>query len=186
MHCGPGGVEEEGTVSVAWVLPVVVLQRLFELELCRRNRRALVARGGRECHPETYPVMVALHTLFLISLAWESYPWRVPLDFRTVACLAALLLVTGLRYGSIATLGDHWTTRIVVVPGSRVVRAGPYRFLRHPNYLVIVLEFLLLPLLLRAPYTLVAFSLANLPVLRQRIRLEEKALRETTDYGERF
>ena len=184
-HSGPGMDEEEETVSVAWVLPVVVLQRLFELELCRRNRRAQMGRGGREFHPETYPVMVALHTLFLLSLAWESYPWVVPLDLRTVACLAALLLVTGLRYGSIATLGERWTTRIVVVPGSKVVRTGPYRFLRHPNYLVIVLEFLLLPLLLRAPYTLVAFSLANLPVLRQRIRLEEKVLREMTDYGER-
>ena len=185
MHFGTGTDEEERTVSVAWVLPVVVLQRLFELELCRRNRRVQIARGGREFHPETYPVMVALHTLFLLCLAWESYPWRVPPDFRTYACLAALVLVTGFRYVSIATLGRHWTTRIVSVSGSRVVRAGPYRFFRHPNYLVIVLEFLLLPLLLRAPFTLVAFSLANLPVLRQRIRLEEKVLRETTDYGER-
>lgn len=173
-------------MSFFWVLPVLVLQRVGELGLCRRNRRILAARGGKESFPETYPVMVALHALFLLSLAWESHPWRVPLDLRTYACLAALVLVTGLRYWSIAALGEHWTTRIVTVPGGRVVRAGPYRFFRHPNYLVIVLEFLLLPLLLRAPCTLVAFSLANLLVLRQRIRLEEKALRETTDYGERF
>jgi methyltransferase len=177
--------ETSETMSLAWVFAVLVVQRLLELELCRRNRRALIARGGREFHPETYPVMVALHTLFLLSLAWESYPWRVPPDFRTYACLAALVLVTGLRYGSIATLGLHWTTRIVAVPGSKIVRSGPYRFFQHPNYLVIVLEFLLLPLLLRAPYTLVAFSLANLLVLRQRIRLEESVLRDMTDYGER-
>jgi methyltransferase len=143
-------------------------------------------RGGKERYPETYPVMVALHALFLLSLAWESYPWRVPLDPRTFGCLAALVPVTLLRYWSIATLGVHWSTRIVAVPGSRVIRAGPYRVLRHPNYLVIVLEFLLLPLLLRAPYTLVVFSLANLAVLRQRIRLEERVLLEHTDYGERF
>ena len=111
-------------MSVAWVLPVVVLQRLFELELCRRNRRALIARGGRESHPETYPVMVALHTLFLLSLAWESYPWLVPLDFRTCACLAALLLVTVLRYVSIATLGEHWTTRIVATFDTGALPAG--------------------------------------------------------------
>lgn len=173
-------------MSFAWVLPVVVLQRVFELVLCLRNRRILIARGGKEFHRETYPVMVALHTLFLLSLAWESYPWRVPWNALTYASLAALILVTGIRYWSIASLGEHWTTRIVTVPGGRVVRAGPYRFFRHPNYLVIVLEFLLLPLLLRAPYTLVAFSLSNLPVLRQRIRLEEKVLREATDYGEKF
>jgi methyltransferase len=173
-------------MSFAWVLAVLVLQRMAELALCRRNRRALIARGGKEFHPETYPVMVALHTFFFLSLAWESYPWRVPLDARTTACLAGLVAVTALRYASVATLGKRWTTRIVSVPGNEVVRAGPYQFFRHPNYLVIVLEFLLFPLLLRAPFTLVAFSLANLPVLRQRIRLEEKVLRETTDYEEKF
>ena len=173
-------------MSFAWILVVLFLQRMAELALCRRNRRALIASGGKEFHPETYPVMVALHTFFFLSLAWESYPWRVPLDSRTTACLAGLVAVTTLRYVSIATLKGRWTTRIVSVPGSKVVRAGPYRFFRHPNYLVIVLEFLLFPLLLRAPFTLVAFSLANLLVLRQRIRLEENVLRETTDYGERF
>ncbi|MGZ8448685.1 MAG: isoprenylcysteine carboxylmethyltransferase family protein, partial [Candidatus Deferrimicrobiaceae bacterium] len=77
-------------------------------------------------------------------------------------------------------------TRIVAVPGSRVIRTGPYRWIRHPNYLVIVLEFLLLPLLLRAPYTLVAFYLANLVVLRQRIHQEERILMNHSDYGDRF
>lgn len=169
-----------------WVVPVVALQRAAELWLCRRNRRTLTGRGGREFFPESYPVMAALHALFLLSLAWESHPWRVPADAATYVLLASLAVVTVLRYWTIATLGERWTTRIVVVPGSRVVRAGPYRFLRHPNYLVIVLEFLLLPLLLRAPLTLAAFSLANLLVLRQRIRLEETVLREMTDYSERF
>ena len=173
-------------MSFAWILAVLFLQRMGELALCRRNRRGLIARGGKEFYPETYPIMVALHTFFFLSLAWESYPWRVPMDTRTTACLAGLVAVTALRYATIATLGGRWTTRIVSVPGSKVSRAGPYRFFRHPNYLVIVLEFLLFPLLLRAPFTLVAFSLANLVVLRQRIRLEEKVLRESTDYGERF
>jgi len=173
-------------VSVAWVVPVVSAQRLAELWVSGRNRRRLLARGGREIHPETYRTMVALHVLFLGSLAWESNPWRVPLDARTWACLAALVLVTALRYWAIAALGEYWSTRVVVVPGARVIQRGPYRYLRHPNYLVIVLEFLLLPLLMRAPVTLVLFSLANLAVLRQRIRIEEAALREATDYSEQF
>ena len=164
-----------------WVLAFLLVQRAGELLLCRRNRRRLALRGGREFFPETYPAMVVLHVLFLLSLAWESLPREVPLDLRTWGCLAALLPVTFLRYWSIAALGTRWTTRIVAVPGSRVIRSGPYRFLRHPNYVALVLEFLLIPLLLRAPYTLVVFSLANLAALRQRIRLEEEVLRTHTD-----
>jgi methyltransferase len=169
-------------ISLAWVAPVVAAQRLGELWLCRRNRRGLLARGGREVRPDTYKTVVALHALFLVSLSLESYPWRVPAESRTWACLGALIVVTALRYWAIASLGEYWNTRVVVVPGTHLVRTGPYRFLRHPNYLVIVLEFLLLPLLMRAPVTLVLLSLANLAVLRQRIRIEEKALREATDF----
>lgn len=116
----------------------------------------------------------------------ESHPWRIPRDPLTWGCLSALALVTAGRYWTIASVGENWNVRIVLVPGEPVKRKGPYRFLRHPNYLVIVLEFLLFPLLLRAPLTLIVFSLANLPVLRQRIRLEEEALREFTDYGRIF
>ena len=173
-------------LSVAWVVPAVSVQRLLELRLSARNRHRLLSRGGREVRPETYRTMVALHALFLVSLAIESFPWRVPMDSRTVGCLAALGAVTFLRYWAIASLGEYWNTRVVVVPGARVVRSGPYRFLRHPNYLVIVLEFLILPVLMRAPATLVLFSLANLAVLRQRIRIEEEALRRDTDYADRL
>jgi methyltransferase len=168
----------------AWVVPAVSVQRLLELALSRRNRRRLLARGGTEIRPDTYRAMVALHVLFLLSLASESYPWRIPFDARTVACLTGLAAVTALRYWTIASLGGYWCTRVIVVPGTHIVRTGPYRFLRHPNYLVIVLEFLLLPLLLRAPLTLVGFSLANLAALVQRVRIEEEALRARTDYGQ--
>lgn len=173
-------------MSIVWLVPFIALQRLFELLLSASHVRSQVARGGREFHRESFPVMAGLHVLFLVSLAAESYPWRVPLDDLTWACLAALAVVTAGRYWVIASLGRCWTVRIVVVPGEPVRKAGPYRFLRHPNYVVIVLEFLLFPLLARAPVTLVAFSAANLLVLRQRIRLEESALREHTDYAQRF
>jgi len=173
-------------MSFAWVFPVIILQRLFELYLSRRHRQALCARGGREYHAETFPVMAALHILFLVSLAVESYPWRRPLNAFTWGCLASLALVTAGRYWVIASLGENWNVRIVLVPGDPVKRKGPYRVMRHPNYLIIVLEFLFLPLLMRAPVTLVVFSLANLFVLRERIRLEENVLRELTDYSEKF
>jgi methyltransferase len=172
--------------SFAWVPAAIVLQRVFELLLCLRNRRIMGSLGGREFFARSYLEMVALHSLFIASLALESFPWRIPLDGRTWGSLAALALVTSARYWTIASLGDRWTTRIFVVPGDAVKRKGPYRFLRHPNYAVIVLEFLLFPLLLRAPLTLVLFSAANLAVLRRRIRREESALREWTDYGRKF
>jgi methyltransferase len=173
-------------VSFSWIFPFLLLQRLFELYLSRKHRRALLARGGREFHPETFSVMAGLHVLFYVSLAAESHPWRVPPDPLTWGCLAALALVTAGRYWTIASLGENWNVWIVLVPGEPAKRKGPYRFLRHPNYLVIALELLLFPLLLRAPVTLAVFFLAGLPVLWWRIRLEEEVLREFTDYGRKF
>jgi methyltransferase len=172
--------------SFAWVFAVVALQRLFELVISRRNRRVLEALGGRELYPESFRGVAALHGLFFAALLAESYPWRVPLDALTVTCLVALMLLSAVRYWCMASLGRHWNVRIVVVPGGPVKRSGPYRHVRHPNYLAVALEIIFLPLLLRAPVTLVVFSLANLAVLRRRIRLEEKALRELTDYGDVF
>ncbi|MBI5906226.1 MAG: hypothetical protein HZB86_11900, partial [Deltaproteobacteria bacterium] len=173
-------------MTTAWVPPMVAAQRLIELWLSARNRRRLLSRGGVEFRPETYRTMVVLHALFLASLTLESHPWAVPRDPLTWGCMAALAAVTILRYWAIAALGEFWNTRVIVVPGARVVRSGPYRFLRHPNYLAIVLEFLILPALMRAPATLVLFSAANLAVLRQRIRIEEGALRGCADSADRF
>jgi len=173
-------------MSFLWVIPFIILQRIFELYLSRRHRGILYARGGREFYPETFPAMAALHVLFLVSLTVESYPWRFPMNAFTWGCLAALALITAGRYWVIASLGVNWNVRIVLVPGEPVKRKGPYLFLRHPNYLIIILEFLFFPLLMRSPMTLVVFSLANLLVLRKRIRLEEKALRKFTDYSRRF
>jgi methyltransferase len=170
-------------MSLWWVLVFFFAERLFELWLAAHNRRILLARGGREFFPETFKELVLLHTLFFAALLGESYPWQVPLDSLTLFCLATLVVLMGLRYWCILTLGVFWNTRILVLPGTAAVRRGPYRFLKHPNYLVVTLEFALLPLLMRAPLTLVVFSLANLAILRRRIRFEEQALREETDWG---
>jgi methyltransferase len=162
------------------------MERLFELYLSRRHCRVLAARGGREFYPETFPRMVALHTLFLLALLGESYPWRIPASPYSVALLAIFVLLQLGRYWCILSLGEQWNTRIVLVPGGTVKKSGPYRLLSHPNYLVVTLEFLLLPLIMHAPYTFVVFFPANLLIVRQRIRLEESALREFTDYNDHF
>lgn len=163
-----------------WFYLLLILQRLGELVLCASNRRQLLARGGKEHAPESYRGMVLLHAGFCLSLLLETFPFQVPDDLLTWSMLGGYLLVQILRYWTIFSLGRYWNTRILVVPGTRLVQTGPYRWLRHPNYMVITLEFALIPLLLRAPWTLLIFSLANLFVLRHRIRHEEQALAELT------
>ncbi len=166
-------------MSVWWVFGFYFLERGIELVVARRNRRIVLERGGVEFAPETYRSIVVMHVLFFAALIVESWPWRIPLDALTIFCLSALLLLQGLRYWCIVSLKERWNTRILVVPGEPPVCRGPYRLMRHPNYVVVVLEFALIPLLMRAPLTLIVFSVANLILLRRRIRLEEKALRDS-------
>jgi len=173
-------------MSLLWIFVYLLLERLFELYLSRRNCRILAAQGGREFYPETFPRMVALHSLFLLALLVESYPWQVPLNPVTDVLLILFVLLQMGRYWCIVSLGECWNTRIVVVPGGKVKKAGPYRWLSHPNYLVVTLEFILLPLIMQAPWTLAIFFPANILVICQRICLEEKALREVTDYTTQF
>jgi methyltransferase len=172
--------------SFLWIFVVVLVQRLFDLRLSRRNQRKIEAMGGKEFHPEKFRYMAALHGLFLSALLLESYPWMIPLDAITVSSLVSIALVSALRFWCISALGKYWNVRIVVLPGAKVIRSGPYRYMRHPNYLAVALEFVFLSLLLRCPVTLAVFSLPALAVLRQRIRLEEKTLREHTDYATAF
>lgn len=172
--------------SFLWIFAAVLLQRLFEVVVSERNRRALEPLGAREFHPESFRMIAFMHGLYLISLMAESYPWMLPADTRTWTCLAVIGTLAAVRLWCMASLGNYWNIRIIVVPGGTARHEGPYRFMRHPNYLVVVLEFIFLPLLLRAPATLAVFSVANLLVLRNRIRLEEEALRELTDYNDIF
>lgn len=173
-------------MSLWWVFVLLFVERLFELRLAAKNRQILLLRGGQEFFPESYRTIVQMHLLFLACLILESYPWLVPVDGLTLFCLVGFLLLQLARYWCVCSLKEYWNTRIILVPGAKVIRRGPYRFMRHPNYLVVTLEFAILPLLARAPVTLLVFSIANLVVLRRRIILEEQALREHTDYSQQF
>lgn len=173
-------------MSLWWVFAFLLVERLFELRLAAKNRRVLLQRGGQEFYPESYRIMVWMHLMFLTGLILESYPWMVPLDELTLFALGAVLLLQLARYWCICSLKEHWNTRIILIPDAKVSRCGPYRFMRHPNYLVVTFEFAILPLLARTPMTFLIFSIANLFVLRRRISLEEQALREHTDYNRQF
>lgn len=158
-------------VAIFAVLGLVTLQRLSELVVARRNTSRLLAAGGYEVGAGHYPVMVALHAAWLAGL-WLLAPGR-PVD---LIALAAYLLVQPLRLWILLTLGGRWTTRIIVLPGAPLVRSGPYRFLSHPNYVVVIAEIALLPLAFHLYWYALAFSLANAVLLTVRIRAENAAL----------
>jgi len=155
------------------LLLYATLERLFELILSRRNTRALLAEGAYEVGRGHYPLLVGLHVLWLASL------WTLLLTGRAeFQALPAILfvLVQGLRFWTMSSLGVFWTTRIIVVPHAPLVSAGPYRFLRHPNYVVVVLEIALLPLALGSWQLALGFSIANAGALFLRIKAEEATL----------
>ena len=169
------------------LIAVIACERLFELTLSRRHGRAAFARGGVEYGAGHFRVMSVMHTAFLVACALEVVclhrPFTPWLGWPALALVAA---AQGLRYWAIATLGDRWNVRVIVVPGEPAVRRGPYLFLRHPNYLAVVVELAALPLVHGAYLTAIAFSLANTMLLGVRIRCEEQALRRHCAYDERF
>lgn len=154
------------------ILALVACQRLAELALARRNTRRLLARGGVEVGAGHYPLMVALHTAWLLAMAVTIAP-SAALD---VPLLTLFCLLQVARLWVLASLGPYWTTRIVTLADAPLVRTGPYRFLRHPNYAVVVAEVAVLPLVFGAWEIAVPFSALNLVLLRHRVHIEETAL----------
>jgi methyltransferase len=153
------------------LLLAVTLQRLGELVLARHNTRKLLARGAYEIAPRHYPLIVAVHTAWLLSL-WV-FGRDHPLD--SIALLGYVGL-QGFRCWVMWTLGSRWTTRIIVLPGEPLVGSGPYRLVSHPNYVVVSAEIILLPLVLALPLVAAVFTVLNALVLAIRIRAENSAL----------
>jgi len=163
----------------ALVVLAVAGERLFELRIAARNRRVAIAQGAKEYGAGLFPIMSAMHTLFLVSCVAEVFFFHRPL--HPPLAVVALALVAGaqaLRYWCIATLGPRWNVRVIVVPRMTLAKNGPYRFLRHPNYLAVVVEVVALPLVHTAWLTALVFSLLNAAVLTIRIRVEDAALQE--------
>ena len=153
------------------ILAFVTAERLVELWIANRNTRQLLARGAREHGAGHYPVIVILHALWLAAL-WVLAPAR-GIDMFWLACFVLLFVA---RLWVVGTLGPRWTTRIIVLPGEPLVRAGPYRFLSHPNYWVVVGEITVLPLVFGLYWVALTFSLLNAAILFVRIREEDRAL----------
>ncbi len=157
------------------LLAFVTVQRGAELVWNRANEAGLRARGAVEAGRTHYPVMVALHGAWLLAL-WV-FGWDRALVWPWVSVY--VLLQVG-RAWVLATLGRRWTTRVFVVPGEVLVRRGPYRFVSHPNYVVVALEIFVLPFAFGLWATALVFGLANLALLAWRIRVENRALLAAT------
>lgn len=177
MNLMPSVTSMDSVTLYLLLLGLVAVERLAELITARRHTAWSVARGGREYGRGHYPAMVALHTALLVGCAVE--PWLAGRPFVPVlgwSALAVVVAAQGLRWWCIATLGPRWNTRVLVVPGLPLVEAGPYRLLRHPNYVAVVAEGIALPLVHTAWLTALGFTVLNLLLLRVRISCEDTAL----------
>jgi methyltransferase len=164
-----------------WLFVVLIvlvgLERVAELVVSLRNARWSFERGGVESGKGHYPFMVLLHSGFLAGCLVEAIVADRPfVPWLGWPMLAVVLLAQGLRWWCITVLGHQWNTRVIVVPGLSLVAAGPYQWIRHPNYVAVVAEGIALPLVHTAWITAVLFLVLNFPLLAVRIRAEEAAL----------
>lgn len=163
------------------ILALVALQRIVELIYAQRNTERLLANGGTEIGASHYPLIVLLHAAWLVTMAVVIPPYVAP-NWWLIGLYVAL---QPLRIWTIATLGPYWTTRIITVPGAPLVRSGPYRIFRHPNYIVVCSEIAIVPLAFGAVEIAIIFSILNAALLSYRIRLEEHVLAARRSPSER-
>lgn len=169
-----------GLPAFVVIVGLVVLERLVELTVARRNVAWSRARGGRETGQSHYPVMVILHTGFLLAMLVEAVWCRPAVPLALAWWMFALVVAAqALRWWCIAVLGHRWNTRVIVVPGLAPVRSGPYRWMAHPNYVAVVVEGVALPLVHACWITAVVFTLLNAVLLSVRIRVENAALQSS-------
>lgn len=154
------------------ILLLVTLQRLSELVIAKRNTAGLIAKGAVEHGASHYPVMVLLHASWLAGLWW--FGWNTTIIWPFMLLYIAL---QAFRIWILASLGSRWTTRIVTVPNETLVAKGPYKYIRHPNYLLVLLEVPLLPLAFGLTWFAVFYGVLNIAMLAWRIRIEDQALR---------
>jgi methyltransferase len=167
------------------MLAVIIMQRLLELVIAKRNEKQMLKQGAIEIGSSHYKWIVLMHSLFFVSLASEVLLMRKQLSSIWAFLFTAFIMIQIGRVWVMTSLGRFWNTKIIVLPEAEVILKGPYKFLKHPNYVIVALEFLVIPLFFEAYITMVLFSLLNLFVLSIRIPIEEKALCAFTDYDDK-
>lgn len=162
-----------------WFLFIfIVLQRLFELVIAKGNEKWMLERGGVEWGGEHYKWFIVVHSLFFLSMLTEV-SMRDYAEFVTSPYIFVLFLLTQLvRVWCVLSLGRFWNTRIIILPGRSLISRGPYKYVKHPNYLIVGIEFFIIPLLFGAYITAALFPILHLLLMKVRIPLENKALAE--------
>jgi len=155
---------------------LLVVQRLVELRLAKNNEQNVREKGAVEYDAKGYKYIVLLHTGFFISLLVEKIFLNREFNIFSIIFFIVFILTQLLRYWAISSLGKYWNTKILVVPDLNLITKGPYKYLRHPNYIAVIIEIAVIPLIFSCYITSVVFTLLNLIVLRRRIRIEEQAL----------
>lgn len=164
-----------------------IVERLFELRLSAKHAEWAFSQGGIEVGIKHFAFMRLIHSLFFISVIIEVIWLPRPFSWTIAAIMTAFVVLSQLlRYWAISSLGRYWNVRIIVVPQAKVVSSGPYRYLKHPNYLAVIIEFFALPLIHQAYLSAIIFSMLNALVLWIRIPAEERALKAHTNYSETF
>jgi methyltransferase len=169
-----GALFASSPTPVTWVLVYIVVQRLAELVHANRNTRRLLGEGGQEHGADHYQYFIFLHSAWIAIIALLVDPQHA-IDPAMLALFVATQL---LRVWTLASIGRWWTTRIISAPHFDRVKRGPYKFISHPNYLVVVLEIAIVPLMLGLPWVALVFSVLNALLLRHRIGVENKVLGE--------
>jgi methyltransferase len=168
-------------MSVFFVfLLFIILQRAAELTLARRNERILKSQGAIEFDKDGYRVIAAMHVAFFISLIWEKIFLHRTLNTYWIIFVSLFAGAQILRYWAIISLGLHWNTKVLVIPGKKLITKGPYKYIRHPNYIAVIIEIAVIPLIFSCYITATVFSLINFFLLRRRIKIEEGALRKAS------
>lgn len=155
----------------------LIFQRQIELFVAKRNEQIVRKEGAVEYDREGYKYIVLLHAGFFISFLAEKIILNRDLNNYSVILFAVFIITQLIRYWAIASLGKYWNTRILVVPGLNLVTNGPYKYIRHPNYIAVIIEIAVIPLIFSCYITAIVFSILNLVTLRRRISIEENALK---------
>ncbi|MEH7229359.1 isoprenylcysteine carboxyl methyltransferase family protein [Bacillus safensis] len=164
---------------IIWlVIGFFVCQRLIEMLVAKKNEKKVKVIGAIEFGASHYPYMIAMHAGFFLSLMVEVWGLNRPPSRYFLVLLVFLLATQVIRYWALCSLGTYWNTKILVVPNAMMVKKGPYRWLKHPNYVVVAIELMLIPLLFNAYFTAILFSCLNAWMMAVRIQTEEKALNQ--------
>ncbi len=164
----------------------IILQRLSELFIARQNERWMKERGAKEFGQEHYKWIVLLHISFFVALVSEVLIKTKPIHSQWPALLFLFFILQLARVWVISSLGKYWNTKIIILPGANVVKKGPFKWMKHPNYVIVTFELLIIPIIFQAYMTAIIFFILNQMILFVRIRTEERALRAYTNYHRQF